>query len=129
MLPMAYAGIPIEKRQETAIKYLKLVGLGDRLNHTSNQISGGQQQRVAIARALTMNPAILLADEPTGNIASAQADEIMAIFQKLNDDGHTVVMITHEPDIADHAKRVIILKDGKIIKDEHQTQKRVKTKN
>lgn len=126
MLPMAYAGVPLEERQKKAIEFLKLVGLGDRLHHTSNQLSGGQQQRVAIARALTMNPAILLADEPTGNIASTQAEEVMAIFQKLNDDGHTVIMITHEPDIADHSKRVIILKDGKIVQDKLQKQKRIK---
>src|SRR5476651_2641902 len=94
-----------------------MVGLGHRLNHTSNQISGGQQQRVAIARALTMNPALLLADEPTGNIASVQAEEIMAIFQKLNKEGHTIVMITHEPDIGDHAKRIIQVKDGKLLSD------------
>lgn len=118
MLPMMYAGIPKEKRIATAEKYLKMVGLGHRLNHTSNQLSGGQQQRVAIARGLAMNPSILLADEPTGNIASAQADEIMAIFQKLNDEGHTVVMITHEPDIAAHAKRVLSIKDGKLFRDE-----------
>lgn len=114
MLPMLYAGVPKEERVETAKKYLEMVGLGDRLEHTSNQISGGQQQRVAIARALVLNPAILLADEPTGNIASAQAEEIMAIFKKLHRQGHTIIMITHEPDIAQHAKRVIHLKDGKI---------------
>lgn len=116
MLPMRYAGVPKEERLAKAKKYLKLVGLGDRLEHTSNQLSGGQQQRVAIARALVMNPAILLADEPTGNIASAQAEEIMSLFKKLNDDGHTVVMITHEPDIAAHAQRIIHVKDGKIMK-------------
>src|SRR5437868_3535518 len=111
MLPMRYAGVPMEKRRETATKYIEMVGLGHRINHTSNQISGGQQQRVAIARALVMNPAILLADEPTGNIASAQAEEIMAIFQDLNIEGHTIIMITHEPDIAQHAKRIIQVKD------------------
>jgi putative ABC transport system ATP-binding protein len=117
MLPMSYAGVPKQERQEKAKKYLEMVGLGDRMYHTSNQISGGQQQRVAIARALVMNPSILLADEPTGNIASSQAEEIMAIFKKLNSEGHTIVMITHEPDIAQHAKRVIHIRDGKIIKD------------
>ena len=117
MLPMAYANIPKAESEERAKKFLKMVGLEDRMHHTSNQISGGQQQRVAIARSLVMNPALLLADEPTGNIASAQAEEVMAIFQKLNDDGHTIVMITHEPDIAEHAKRIIHLKDGKIFKD------------
>lgn len=118
MLPMRYADIPLEKRKQTAEKYLKMVGLGERLNHTSNQISGGQQQRVAIARSLVMNPALLLADEPTGNIASVQAEEVMAIFQDLNKQGHTIVMITHEPDIAQHAKRIIYVRDGKIMKDE-----------
>lgn len=116
MLPMVYAGIPKEERREKAQTYLNMVGLSDRMNHTSNQLSGGQQQRVAIARGLAMNPAILLADEPTGNIASAQAMEIMNIFQKINEDGHTIVMITHEPDIAAHAKRIIHLRDGKISK-------------
>ncbi len=117
MLPMRYAGIEKEKRLEIAKKYLEMVGLGDRLLHTSNQLSGGQQQRVAIARGIAMNPAILLADEPTGNIASSQAEEIMAIFKKLNNEGHTIVMITHEPDIAAHAQRTILIKDGKIVGD------------
>ncbi|MDD4382975.1 MAG: ABC transporter ATP-binding protein [Candidatus Shapirobacteria bacterium] len=124
MLPMVYAGIPKEERQKIAEKFLKMVGLSDRLNHTSNQISGGQQQRVAIARSLVLNPAMILADEPTGNIASAQADEVMSIFEKLNDEGHTIVMITHEPDIAEHAKRIIFIKDGKIIKDSTNHQRR-----
>ena len=115
MLPMSYAGVPKQQREERAKKYLEMVGLKDRMYHTSNQISGGQQQRVAIARALVMNPSILLADEPTGNIATTQAEEIMAIFTKLNKEGHTIVMITHEPDIAKHAKRIIHIRDGKII--------------
>jgi putative ABC transport system ATP-binding protein len=117
MLPMAYAGIDKEEREKRAIEYLKMVGLGDRLKHTSNQLSGGQQQRVAIARALSMHPSIILADEPTGNIASAQAEEIMSIFQKINNEGNTVIMITHEPDIAEHAKRIIVIRDGKIVTD------------
>lgn len=125
MLPMSYAGVDYQEREATAIKYLKLVGLGDRLKHTTNQISGGQQQRVAIARALTMHPSILLADEPTGNIASAQAEEIMAIFQKINDEGNIVVMITHEPDIAQHAKRIIVIRDGKIVTDSSDHKQKI----
>ncbi len=117
MLPMRYAGIPMKEREERAKKYLEMVGLGHRLHHTSSQISGGQQQRVAVARGLAMNPALLLADEPTGNIASAQAEEVMSIFQDINKEGHTIVMITHELDIAAHAKRIIVMKDGQIISD------------
>jgi putative ABC transport system ATP-binding protein len=120
MLPLAYAGVEKEKRRHIAEKFLKLVGLGDRMDHTSNQLSGGQQQRVAIARALATNPSILLADEPTGNLATAQSEEIINIFQNLNKEGHTVVLITHEPDIAAHAKRIISLRDGKIERDERQ---------
>lgn len=129
ILPMAYSGIPKAEREKKAREFLIMVGLGDRMNHTSNQLSGGQQQRVAIARGLAMNPSILLADEPTGNIASAQAEEIMSIFQNLNDSGHTIVMITHEPDIASHAKRIIHIKDGRLVKDEiNPKQLRVKKK-
>lgn len=117
MLPLVYAGIPREERYKRAKMYLEMVGLSDRMDHASNQLSGGQQQRVAIARGLAMNPAILLADEPTGNIASVQAQEIMSIFQHLNDKGNTIIMITHEPDVAHHARRIITLKDGKIIED------------
>jgi putative ABC transport system ATP-binding protein len=117
MLPMMYAGIPKKEREEKAKHFLEIVGLGNRLNHTSNQISGGQQQRVAIARGLAMNPAILLADEPTGNLPTNQSEEIMDIFKKLNDEGHTIVMITHEPDIAAHARRIITLRDGVVVDD------------
>ena len=124
MLPMRYAGIPKKTREETAKKYLEMVGLGERMNHGSNQLSGGQQQRVAIARGLAMNPAILLADEPTGNIASDQSKEIMDIFQKLNDEGHTIVMITHEQDIAAHAKRIITIRDGNIVNDSNNHKQR-----
>ena len=123
-VPMMYAGIPKIEREATAKKFLTMVGLENRMHHTSNQLSGGQQQRVAIARSLVLNPAILLADEPTGNIASAQAEEIMAIFQKLNNDGHTIVMITHEPDIAEHAKRIITIRDGKITQDSTKHKQR-----
>lgn len=118
MLPMVYAGIPKDERIKRAQKYLEMVGLKDRMHHTSNQLSGGQQQRVAIARGLVMNPAILLADEPTGNIASAQAEEVMELFRKLHEEGHTIIMITHELDIATYASRIIHVKDGVIVKDE-----------
>lgn len=124
MLPMAYGGIPKDKRTKLAKKYLEMVGLADRMDHSSNQLSGGQQQRVAIARALSMEPKIILADEPTGNLASTQAEEIMDIFTKLNKEGHTIVMITHEPDIAKFAKRVITLKDGVIESDEKNGYRR-----
>jgi len=118
MVPMIYGGIKLEEREKRAQELLEAVGLKERLYHTSSQLSGGEQQRVAIARALTMNPAIILADEPTGNIATVQAEEVMKIFQRLNEKGHTIVLITHEPDIAEYAKRIISLRDGKIIKDE-----------
>ncbi len=117
MLPLIYGGIKKEERVYIATKYLEMVGLGDRLQHKTNQLSGGQMQRVAIARGLAMNPAILLADEPTGNLASVQGEEIMGIFKKLNDEGHTIIMITHEPDIAKHAARVITIRDGRIVSD------------
>ncbi|KKU29277.1 MAG: ABC transporter related protein [Candidatus Amesbacteria bacterium GW2011_GWA2_47_11b] len=114
MLPMVYAGGPPTSRLQRARQALTDVGLADRMEHLSNQLSGGQQQRVAIARALVMNPAIILADEPTGNLATAQSAEIMAIFTKLNKTGHTIIMITHESEVAKYAKRIIHLKDGRI---------------
>lgn len=116
-MPMVYGGIPRNEREKIAKKLLEEVGLSNRMENAPNQLSGGQQQRVAIARSLVMNPTIILADEPTGNIASAQAEEIMSIFQKLNNQGRTIIMITHESDIAEHAKRIIHIKDGKIVKD------------
>jgi putative ABC transport system ATP-binding protein len=128
-LPMVYGGIKKEERENIAKKYLDLVDLTNRLGNSPNQLSGGQQQRVAIARSLVMNPSIILADEPTGNIASAQAEEIMAIFQKLNHEGHTIIMITHEPDIAEHAKRIIHIKDGKIVEDGNGHKQKLITKS
>lgn len=118
MLPMVYAGIDLKKRLQKAQELLKIVGLSDRMYHTSSQLSGGQMQRVAIARALALNPAMILADEPTGNLASQQAEEIMEILTNLNKKGHTVIIVTHEPTIAARAKRTISLKDGKIVKDQ-----------
>jgi putative ABC transport system ATP-binding protein len=117
MVPMIYGDISKEEREKKAKKLLEMVGLGDRLYHTSNQLSGGQQQRVAIARALSMSPSIILADEPTGNIATNQAIEIMEIFEDLNEQGHTILMITHEKEIAEYAKRIIHLRDGRIVED------------
>jgi len=117
MLPMAYGGVPRKERKARATEYLEMVGLSDRISHTSNQLSGGQQQRVAIARALTMDPSIILADEPTGNLASGQGREIMNILKKLNSEGRTIVVITHEDYIAAFAKRTITLSDGKIVSD------------
>jgi len=116
MLPMMYAGISQKERVERSKKYLSMVGLENRMDHSSNQLSGGQQQRVAIARGLAMNPSILLADEPTGNLATSQGEEIMNIFKKLHKQGHTIIMITHEPNIAKHARRTIKILDGKIIR-------------
>jgi len=117
-LPTLYARIPKQEREKRAIESLTLVGLGDRVHHFPSQLSGGQQQRVAIARALVNKPAILLADEPTGNLDSRTSIEIMDIFQKLNDQGLTIVLVTHEHDIAQFAKRNLIFRDGKIRRDE-----------
>ena len=124
-LPLVYGGASRKDRRERAIKALKAVGLSDRMNHTPNEMSGGQRQRVAVARALINDPSILLADEPTGNLDSRTSEEIMGIFQDLNDSGKTVVLITHEPDIAQHAKRVVVVRDGLIQSDERGNQLRV----
>jgi len=120
MIPMEYAGIPDGAQRQKATELLELVGLSNRMNHPPNKLSGGQQQRVAIARSLVMDPSIILADEPTGNIASDQAEEIMDIFKTLNSKGHTIVMITHEPDIAAHAGRIVHIKEGKIVGEEQR---------
>ncbi len=115
-LPLVYGRR--KDRAERAIAALEKVGLGNRLDHKPNQLSGGQQQRVAIARALASDPLIILADEPTGNLASLQSEEIMQIFQELNDEGITIVMVTHEPDIGKHCKRTVTIKDGRLLRDE-----------
>ena len=116
-LPMMYAGVSGNKRIQFAKEALEKVGLGDRMHHKPNELSGGQKQRVAIARALVNNPTILLADEPTGNLDSKSSIEIMDIFGKLNMEGVTIVMVTHEPDLAAHTKRNVVFKDGEIVQD------------
>lgn len=116
-LPLVYAGVPKEERKRRAVEVLEKVGLGKRLEHKPNELSGGQRQRVAIARALINNPAIILADEPTGNLDSVSEDEIMKLFQELNEQGKTIVVVSHEPEIAKYCKRILTFKDGKIISD------------
>ncbi len=117
-LPTLYARLDKGEREKRAREALEMVGLGDRLDHHPSQLSGGQQQRVAIARALVNKPSILLADEPTGNLDSRTAVEIMEIFQQLNDEGLTIVLVTHEPDIAQYAKRALIFRDGRLRRDD-----------
>lgn len=116
-LPLAYAGLSRSARRHRAERALQAVGMGERLGHGSNELSGGQQQRVAIARAIVTNPALILADEPTGNLDSRSTEEVLAIFERLNRNGRTVVMITHEDDVAAHARRLIRLADGRIVED------------
>lgn len=116
-LPLLYANISAPERERRAKEMLERVGLGDRLGNTRSQLSGGQQQRVAIARALIADPAIIFADEPTGNLDSKSGDEVMEIFEELHKEGKTIVIVTHEPVIAKHAKRQIVVKDGQILKD------------
>ena len=117
-LPLIYAGVPVSTRKNRAIEALKLVELEDRMNHRPNELSGGQRQRVAIARALVNDPSIVLADEPTGNLDSKTGVEIMAVFERLHRKGHTIILITHEVDIAKHAHRVIHILDGTVERDE-----------
>jgi putative ABC transport system ATP-binding protein len=116
-LPLVYAGIKHEERKRRAREAIELVGLTDRIKHKPNELSGGQRQRVAIARALVNKPSIILADEPTGNLDSHTGEEIMAAFERIWKQGNTVILVTHEPDIAEHAKRVVRMRDGKIESD------------
>ena len=117
MQPLIYRGVPIDERKQRAEEALQMVGLRDRMDHVPNQLSGGQRQRVAIARALVTKPAILLADEPTGNLDSTTTVEIMALFDQLYEDGQTLIIVTHEQEIADRCRRVITLRDGCLISD------------
>ena len=119
-LPLVYAGVEEEERMERAKKALEAVGLGARLEHKPMEMSGGQRQRVAIARALINNPAIIMADEPTGNLDTKSSYEIMDIFKYLNEQGKTVVMVTYEPDIAEQTKRILVMRDGKLVSDERR---------
>ena len=116
-LPMIYAGILAKERRVRAIRALQKVGLEDRMDHNPNELSGGQKQRVAIARSLVNNPSLIFADEPTGNLDTKSGNEIMGIFQRLNEEGATIIMVTHERDIAMHTKRMIVCRDGEIIED------------
>lgn len=123
MLPLVYAKVPSKERVERATEALEKVGLGNRLYHFTNEISGGQKQRVAIARAIVNEPSVLLADEPTGNLDSKTTEDIMRIFQDLNNEGTTIVMVTHEPEMAEYSKRIVHFRDGVITKDEPVTPK------
>jgi putative ABC transport system ATP-binding protein len=116
-LPLAYAGLRGRARRARAERALRSVGMGDRMAHEPSELSGGQQQRVAIARALVTNPSLMLADEPTGNLDSHSTEEVLRIFTRLNDEGRTVVLITHEPDVADQAQRIVRLSDGRVVED------------
>src|SRR5580693_7733645 len=119
-LPLAYAGLRGAERRKRAERALRSVGMGHRLNHQPSELSGGQQQRVAVARAIVTNPTLILADEPTGNLDSHSTEDVLRIFARLNQEGRTVVLITHEPDVAEQSKRVIRLSDGRIVED-HRT--------
>jgi putative ABC transport system ATP-binding protein len=123
-LPMVYAGMPSKQRQLAALEALRRVGLADRTHHRPNELSGGQRQRVAIARALVNSPSILLADEPTGNLDSRTSEEILALFEQLYAEGQTIILVTHEHDIAAHARRQVHLKDG-VVESDHPTEKTV----
>lgn len=117
-LPMVYAGVAKAQRMETALRALTMVGLADRKDHQPNELSGGQRQRVAIARSLVNDPAIIMADEPTGNLDSKASKEIMELFCNLNNQGRTIILVTHEPEIAEYTRRILHVRDGKIVRDE-----------
>lgn len=119
-LPLVYGNVAKRERLTRAAAALELVGLGNRLDHKPNELSGGQRQRVAIARALINDPTIIMADEPTGNLDSKSGEEIMNIFNELNTQGRTVILVTHEPEIADHAQRIILVRDGQIVRDDRK---------
>ena len=121
-LPLIYAGVPAEERRQVALDALTQVGLADRIHHKPNELSGGQRQRVAVARALVNKPSILLADEPTGNLDSKTGEEIMALFEELSRKGNTIILVTHEEDIARQSRRIIRLRDGLISSDESMTK-------
>ena len=123
-LPMVYAGVPHKERLARAQRGLEMVGLGSRVHHKPNELSGGQRQRVAIARALVNEPSIILADEPTGNLDSKSGDEIMEIFCELNQQGRTVILVTHEPEIAAYTRRTVTFRDGLIVSDERREESR-----
>jgi putative ABC transport system ATP-binding protein len=125
MLPLVYGKVPYKERRRRAAEALEKVGLGNRLEHLTNEISGGQKQRVAIARAIVNEPSVLMADEPTGNLDSKTTEDIMRIFQELNDEGTTIVMVTHEPEMAEYTKRIVHFRDGVMKKDEQLTPKRI----
>ena len=116
-LPLVYAGVPKNEREKRATEMLEKVGLGARIHHKPNELSGGQKQRVAIARALVNNPAIILADEPTGNLDSVSEKEIMELFTELNSQGKTIIIVSHEPEVAQYVRRILLFKDGEIIRD------------
>jgi putative ABC transport system ATP-binding protein len=119
-LPLSYAGLPRAERRSRALAALDAVGMGSRVDHLPSELSGGQQQRVAVARAIVTNPSLILADEPTGNLDSRSTADVLAIFERLNDEGRTVILITHENDVARRARRIIRLADGRILSDERQ---------